>query len=153
MIKIRKKSKTEFEKFKELLLDMHRGYPNWIYDAEGVKKLISDFQLSDLTKNNYLVKISRVHQGKTKEYYMLGPNALTLVSSWKNERLSNTMENFTYTIVVFTVLIFATSLYQVFTPMNPLFPFENLILSLAAAAAAMIIVILCRFIFKIQPQF
>lgn len=104
----------EVDNFKKLLLDMHRGYPRWVYDAKDVSKYIPSPQIEDLSEKGYLTRLIS-EDGKHKGY-VLGPNSLTLISSWKNEELSIILKNLTIVIVALTFFLAMLTLYLIFTP-------------------------------------
>lgn len=103
-----KKSEVEVENFKGLILDMHKGYPKWSYDAEYVEREIPKFQIKILRKEGYLIYLEDT-ENKEKKYYMLGHSALSLVSSWKTENMTKSVRTLTWVLVVLTfVLIILT---------------------------------------------
>ena len=87
MIKVKK---VEVDKFKNLIMDMYRGYPNWEYHGLVEKVVIMEEARNELIKSGVLIKaIPTISNGKEVDHWMIGPNALSLVSSWKTEELAN----------------------------------------------------------------
>ena len=87
------KDEIEVDKFKELIKDMYKGFPNWRYapklpNGEGVEGIVTIKEVRDkLEKSGILIKSPTVVEGKEFKW-MLGPNALPLVSAWKTEELA-----------------------------------------------------------------
>lgn len=133
--------KIEIEKFKDLFLDMYRGFPNYIYTAEEVKKIIKPAALLVLRSEKYLILLTDNMDEKKTKYYMLGPNALSLISAWKNERTSNRIEKLTNVLTLFTIMLFGAGIYPFFKDVNPSAnPNTNILFSFASAALIMIVV-------------
>ena len=97
--------KKKVENFKNLILDMYKGFPNYIYsDIENI--IISESIRKTLIENGYLIEESdRDEKGKHHTGYMLGPSMLPLISSWKNEELAKQIKNLTVALVVLTVFL------------------------------------------------
>jgi hypothetical protein len=94
------KQKTESRKFKELILDMYRGFPRWYYVG-----MIEPFIPLATDRENFVrlgFLIQKEVDGKT--VYGLGPNALSIVSAWETEHLTRQMHWLTWVMVVLAVL-------------------------------------------------
>ena len=101
------KEKIDADKFRELILDMYRGFPNWRYSGmvEAVVKTEED--RGQLVKYGFLTKEKIYEAKRTRDQYGLGPNALPLVNSWKIEEL-------TTTIIILTIVMILLMLVQIF---------------------------------------
>ena len=103
-------SKVEVESFKELIKDMYRGFPNWQYN-KMVESVIKTQKMRDeLVNAKFLVREPHVFQGQQTELYMLGPNALQLVSAWETEELSKKVRKLTFWAVILASLSAVVSL-------------------------------------------
>jgi len=93
----------ENKKFKKLIKKLYKYFPNGQIIEDEIKKvIISEKMRNQLINNSFLIKESIILEGKEKFYYSLGPNSLTLVSSWETEELTKKMKNLTYWIIVLT---------------------------------------------------
>lgn len=87
------KDEIEVEKFKKLIKDMYRGFPNFVYKGMVEKVIIMDNVRDKLEEANFLIKEKHADgKGNSWDEYMLGPNALMLVSTWKSEELNQNIE-------------------------------------------------------------
>ena len=104
------RSKVEVESFKELIKDMYRGFPNWQYN-KMVEDVIKTQKMRDeLVNAKFLLRESHIFQGEERELYMLGPNALQLVSAWETEELSKRVKKLTFLAVILASLSAIVSL-------------------------------------------
>ena len=71
------KPKIEPDKFKELILDMYRGFPNWRYFGMVEKVVVTEEDRNQLEKRGFLIK-EKTSEGNR---YALGSNSLVLVSA------------------------------------------------------------------------
>lgn len=133
--------KIEVEKFKELFLEMYRGFPEWFYSAKDIEEKLNPFALHILLKGNYLTPLTVKKENKEEKYFMLGANALSLISSWKNERTSNRIENLTNILIIFTGILFGVGTYPFFKDLFPTSdPLTNLLTGFVMAGSIMLIV-------------
>ena len=93
------KEKIEVEKFRELILDMYRGFPNWRYLGIVEKVIKTEKDRKQLIKHGFLIK-EKTDKG---EQFSLGPNALLLVNSWKTEALTKRI----YWLTIIMILLIA----------------------------------------------
>ena len=95
----------EVDKFKNLILKMHRGFPNYIFS--GVESMIITEDIrNNLIQNGFLIKeVNRDMDGKQHPGYMLGPNSLTLVSSWMNEKIARQVRNLNIILIALTLVL------------------------------------------------
>lgn len=99
--------KIEVQKFRKLILDMHRGYPNWRYRGMVEQVIKTEKDRKRLVKSGVLIE-ENIADGKQ---YSLGQTGLLLVSSWKNEETSNAVKKLTLMLVILTVLIIVIMMY------------------------------------------
>jgi len=92
----------EIDKFKELILDMYRGFPNWRYFGMVEAVIKSEEDRTRLIKSGFLVR-----EKSTKVFqYSLGPNSLSLVSAWKTEELTMQIWALTFMLVGIALLTY-----------------------------------------------
>ena len=98
--------RIQVEKFKKMILDMYKGFPNTVYSEGDVKQVIvgGDARKKLVEKGFLMEEIYIDEKGKHLNY-MLGPNALILVSSWKNEELAKWIKNLTIFLIGLTALL------------------------------------------------
>ncbi len=87
--------KIEVEKFKNLFMDMYRGFPNWRYREMLEKVVVTENDRKQLVKHGFLLE----EKTQTKQY-SLGPNGLLLVNSWKVEEMTNKMLGLTFVVAL-----------------------------------------------------
>ena len=92
----------ESDKFKALLIDMFRGYPNWRYFGMVEQVIKSPPDITRLLTEGFLIK----EQSIDRTYYVLGPNSLPLISVWKTEELTKSILILTLFIAGITILQF-----------------------------------------------
>ncbi len=80
--------KVEVNKFKKLILDMYRGFPNFQYSGMVEQVVITQNVRDKLADGGFLIKENNASDYGESEIYMLGPNALALVSAWNTEDLT-----------------------------------------------------------------
>lgn len=97
-----KKDKIEVEKFKKLIRDMYRGFPNWQYRKMVEDVIITDEMRKSLLDSKFLLKEKHVQKGQEYDVYMLGPNALNLVSAWETEDLTKSIKKLTWAVFILT---------------------------------------------------
>ncbi len=98
-MKIKMKEKIEVNKFRKLILDMYRGFPNYRY-FNMVEQVIEEEDRNRLIKHGFLVK-EKIGE---RDLYSLGPNALLLVNSWKMEDLTNKIVLLTIIMIVLVII-------------------------------------------------
>lgn len=88
--------KIEVEKFKRLVRDMYRGFPNFEYKGMVEKVITTEKMREELKKSGFLIEESFVGKdGKSYPMYMLGASALPLVSAWETEDLTRKIKTLT----------------------------------------------------------
>jgi hypothetical protein len=92
------------DEFKDLILEMYKGFPKYIFYGKVEKIIVTDEMREKLVNEGFLIRDSYLENGERHVGYMLGPAALPLVSSWKNEELANKIKLLTFAILVFTVV-------------------------------------------------
>lgn len=76
--------KIEVNKFRNLILDMYRGFPNWRYIGMVEQVVKSQRDRKSLIKHGFLIR----DNVNGRQVYGLGPNGLMLVNAWKTEKLT-----------------------------------------------------------------
>lgn len=99
---INKNDKIEVEKFKRLIRDMYRGFPNWQYRKMVEEVVVTEEMRKSLLDSKFLLKEKHVQNGQEYDIYMLGPNALNLVSAWETEDLTKSIKRLTWAVLVMT---------------------------------------------------
>jgi len=98
--RIKSKEDIEVEKFKKLILDMHRGFPAYVYF--DLDKIFPKETLNMLVVNKYLLKAEK----DGKNAHRLGPTSVSLVSAWNTESLS-------YWVMVLSIAMLIVAIIQV----------------------------------------
>ena len=107
-IKKHLKKEIEVNKFKKLVKDMYRGFPNFQYSNEVEKIIVMEEVRDELIKHGFLIKMTPiVNKNGEKLPYMLGPNSLSLVSAWKTEKL-------TRWVIVLSIISLLTAISTLF---------------------------------------
>ena len=101
--------KIEVEKFRRLILEMYDGFPNYRYFGMVEDVIKSEKDRKRLIKHGFLIK-EKTNKG---EHYSLGPNALSLVSSWKTEELTKNVRKLTWLLVVLTASLLALAIIPI----------------------------------------
>ncbi len=95
----------EVEKFKKLILDMYRGFPNWKYFGMVEQTIKDKKDIDQLVKSGILVRIkSKQSNPQIRTLFGLGPNGLLLVNSWKMEDLTKKLLWLTAVMIVLVLL-------------------------------------------------
>lgn len=94
------KEKIEVNKFRKLILDMYRGFPNYRYFGMVESVIKTEEDRNQLIKHGFLVK----EKTDKRDQYSLGPNALLLVNSWKIENLTNKIVILTITMIILIII-------------------------------------------------
>ena len=96
----------DINKFKKLIFRLYLNFPNLQIKEGEIKKVIVTEKMRELlVKNGYLIKEPTINEdGEQMYYYSLGPNSLSLVSSWKTEELTEKMKNLTYWVIGLTLI-------------------------------------------------
>ena len=90
---------------------MHRGFPNWTYQEMVEKVVITKNMRDNLVKYGFLIREPGIINGKKIERYMLGPTALSTVSSWNSEELSKRIHNLTVFLVFLTFVLIVIAIF------------------------------------------
>ena len=90
---------------------MYRGFPNFTYRGMVEEVVKIDDVRNELRKYGFLIEEKHGDgKGKSWNEYMLGPNALSLVSSWKSEELTERIKKLTIWIIGITGIVFLINL-------------------------------------------
>src|SRR3989338_4886322 len=100
------KKKIEVEKFKELILDMYRGFPNYRFYGMVEAVIKTEEDRNRLIKHGFLIK-EKTGKG---DQYGLGPNSLPLVSAWKTEQLTKQINYLTWAILFLSIVILVVTI-------------------------------------------
>ena len=114
------RDKIEVEKFKKLVKEMFRGYPNYFYFGM-VEPVIGKDRIIDLVRNKFLVKTKTVQNGKKVDAYYLGVNALPIVSAWKTEEFAWETKELTRQIKILTWVIIGLTIISIIISIASLF--------------------------------
>jgi len=92
----------EVTKFKKVVLDMYRGFPNYIYYGNLDELVTSPGMMDHLVANGFFIGV----RGR-ENAWRLGATALPLVSAWKSEeyarkslQLSKVMKRMTWVLAM-----------------------------------------------------
>lgn len=97
--------KIDNDKFKNLIRDLYNVYPNGAI-AKDIEDVIKTEKVrNSLIDAGILLKDSVNNQGKNKDWYMLGPKGLSLISIWETEKLTQKMNCLTTIIVILTIIM------------------------------------------------
>jgi len=104
--------KIEVDKFKKLIREMYRGFPNWQFRKMVESVIVTDEMRKALIDAKFLMKEEYVADGNKCDVYMLGPNALSLVSAWETEDLTKSIRKLTWAVIVLTGISLALLVIQ-----------------------------------------
>ncbi len=97
--------------FKKLMLSMYRGFPNSRVAEKAVKSIIvTDEDLDLLCEGKFLLR----EPADGGYQYGLGPNALSLISAWKTERLTENLQKLTKILIAFGAFTILLMILQLF---------------------------------------
>lgn len=99
---MKKHTEIEVKKFEKLIKEMYRGFPNWQFRKMVEDVVVTDEMRKQLIDVKYLIKEQHVVNGQKSDVYMLGPNALTLVSAWETEELTRSIKKLTWAVIIMT---------------------------------------------------
>lgn len=89
-----------------MILDMYKNFPNTVYSEGHIKQVIVGGDTrKKLVEKGFLMEETYIDEKGEHLNYMLGPNALILVSSWKNEELAKWIKNLTIFLICLTALL------------------------------------------------
>ncbi len=91
----------ELRRFKSIILELHKSFPNGLFGEEIVKLSVITQEMRDELVNRGI--FYKTVMGD-KSYYTLGANGLSLVSSWKMEELTEKIRGLTKGVIVLTVI-------------------------------------------------
>lgn len=109
------REKLEVSKFKKLIKEMYKGFPNYYYFGMVEQNIPNEEIREEVIDQKILVKLKGKHNDK-QDKYILGMNGLNLVNSWKNEELANRMKNLTWVLVFLTAVLTILTGYLIFVP-------------------------------------
>jgi hypothetical protein len=96
------KVEIEVEKFKKLIKEMYRGFPNWQFRKMVEEVIVTEDMRKSLLDSKFLLKETHVAEGKEYDVYTLGVNALPLVSAWETEELTKSIRKLTWAVLIMT---------------------------------------------------
>ena len=97
------------EKFKKIIIDMHRGIPQFYYYGY-LEKLIPNKEIRDyFFKTGVFVKSNSKEKNKQDRYF-LGVNGIILANNYKSEELSKTIKRLTWFMAVLTFINLVASI-------------------------------------------
>ena len=105
-----KDEKIEIEKFKDLVKEMHKGFPRYVF--HGVVEEVIDSQnvINNLVESKFFRRGKfKTKEGKILDGYSLDVGALPLVSAWKLETLTGWLIALTVFLVLLTISIIQKS--------------------------------------------
>lgn len=96
--------------FKRLIKAMYKGFPNSRVSEEAIKSIVvTDEDRKFLVEHGFLFR-----EPTDKGFdYGLGPNALTLLSAWKIEKLTENIKWLTKILLVFGAITIVLMLTQI----------------------------------------
>jgi hypothetical protein len=105
------------EKFKDTIIDMHRGIPQFYYYGY-LEKLIPNKEIRDyFFKKDVFVK-SKTKGANNQDQYFLGVNGIILANNYKSEiiaeetrRLTKTMKRLTWVIAILTLIMVGIAVF------------------------------------------
>ena len=92
----------EVKKFEELIKEMYRGFPNWQFKQMVEQVVVTEEMRKQLIDAKILSKEQYFVDARKQEVYMLGPNALALVSAWGTEELTGSIRRLTWAVLALT---------------------------------------------------
>ena len=109
------KEKVDVEKFKKLIKEMYKGFPNFEYRGMVEKIITTEKVREELEKAKFLIKEEFAdREGNLYNMYMLGPSALPLISAWKTEDLTKKIKTLTIWILVITGIALLINIINLF---------------------------------------
>ncbi len=101
-----KNEELDVNKFKELINEMYKSFPNAIYAEDKINEVVkTDIMREHLVKTGVLLKELYKSGAKTKNQYFLGENALHLISAWRTEKLTENIKYLTFWLIFLTILL------------------------------------------------
>lgn len=98
-------SDKEIKKFKRLIKKMYGGFPNWFHINEVEDIIGSKWVIDSLINNGFLIRNRlKISGNNYEDQYMLGPNGLNLINSWRIEALTMWIFILTILIVILTII-------------------------------------------------
>lgn len=101
----------EVNKFKKVILDMYRGFPNFQYSGMVEQVVITQNVRDKLIDSGFLIRENNASDYGESEIYMLGPNALALVSAWNTEDLTRQIRILTIIAAIVSALSLVIALF------------------------------------------
>lgn len=99
---MKKNTEIEVKKFKKLIKEMYEGFPNIQFRKKVEDVVVTDEMRKQLIDAKYLVREPYVMNGQESYFYMIGPNALALVSAWETEELTKSIKKLTWAVIIMT---------------------------------------------------
>ena len=97
------KKLEKIKTFRELINYFYNIFPNGLLSEDKINKIIvTEDVRKSLVEKRFLLREKLVSNKKYRFYYSLGPNSLSLVSSWKTEELTRSIKKLTWIAVVMT---------------------------------------------------
>jgi len=104
-------TRIEANGFKKLILDMYRGFPNFQYSGMVEQVVVMQNVRDKLVDGGFLIKENNASDYGESEIYMLGPNALALVSAWNTEDLTRQIRILTIIAAAISALSLVIALF------------------------------------------
>ena len=134
-------SAQQTEKFKWLIKEMYKRFPNIRISENRIKEVIVTKEDRDsLVQHGYFIREPMVSGDEEGFQYGLGPNSLNLITSWKNEELTKKIVFLTVAFLTVGVLTLFATIVNVLA--SPYLTTSLLIILLAINLLAIAILIL-----------
>ena len=96
---------TQTKKFRELIKDMYKGFPNLRLHEDRIKEVVITEEVrTALVDHGFFIREPHSSMGKEYYEYALGPNSLNLISAWKTEELNETIIKMNVAVVLLASL-------------------------------------------------
>ena len=99
------------EKFKETIIDMHRGIP--IFKYYDLEKIMPDKEIKEYFFEKGVFVKSKKKRNKQEQYF-LGVEGINLANNYKMENLTSKIERLTSGLVILTIIITLIGVVQIF---------------------------------------
>lgn len=110
-----KTKEIDVERFKNMIFEMYKGFPNMYYSESEIKNVIVGWDVrKTLIKEGYFIEDTYWDTQKKKHVcYTLGPNALVLVSSWINEKIARQIKYLNLILISLTFALIILSIIAI----------------------------------------
>lgn len=97
--------------FRRLIFSLYRMFPNGQISKDLLKKTIKNEKMIEGLIDAQILLTD--YPNTDKEWYMLGPNALPLVSAWESEKLAIRIKFLTLGIMLLTIVMITIALLDI----------------------------------------